>query len=90
MAMYLRTVRERRGWTQMQLAKASGIAQNSISKLERYAHKRPVYATVIALAQALSVSPENLRFGPDPRRRQRPIDGRRRSVPGGVTARVPA
>jgi hypothetical protein len=49
-----------------------------------------VYATVTALAQALGVSPENLRFGPDPRRRQRPSDGRRRPVPGGVTARVPA
>ena len=88
--MYLRTLRERRGWTQMQLAKASGIAQNSISKLERYAHKRPVYATVIALAHALEVGPENLRFGPVPRRRQRPIDGRRRAVPSVVAARVPA
>ena len=88
--MYLRTLRERRGWTQMQLAKASGIAQNSISKLERYAHKRPVYATVIALAHALEIGPESLRFGPDPRRRQRPIDGRRRAIQGGVAARVPA
>lgn len=88
--MYLRTLRERRGLTQMQLAKASGIAQNSISKLERYAHKRPVYATVTALAHALGVRAENLRFGPDPRRRQVPIDGRRRPVPSGVTARVPA
>ena len=88
--MYLRTLRERRGWTQMQLAKASGIAQNSISKLERYAHKRPVYATVIALAQALSVGPETLRFGPDPRRRQVPLDGRRRPVPAAGVTRVPA
>ena len=88
--MYLRTLRERRGWTQMQLEKASGVAQNNISKLERYSHKRPVYATVIALALALEVGPESLRFGPDPRRRQRPIDGRRRAVPSGAAARVPA
>lgn len=88
--MYLRTLRERRGWTQTQLADASGIAQNSISKLERYAHRRPVYATVIALAEALGVRPENLHFGPDPRRRHRPIDGRRRPVQKDITARVPA
>ena len=88
--MYLRTLRERRGLTQAQLAKKSGVAQNNISKLERNKHKRPVYATVTALARALRVRPENLHFGPDPRQHQLPIDGRRRAVPGGVTDRVPA
>jgi len=69
--MHLRSVRERRGLTQEQLERLSGVAQNTISKLESNPHARPVFATVVALAKALSWDPLQLRFGPDPRRRTR-------------------
>lgn len=66
---YLKTLRQRRQLTQAELtAKTnSKVAQNTISKLESNPHARPVYATVVALAKALGVRPDQLRFGPDPR-----------------------
>jgi transcriptional regulator with XRE-family HTH domain len=66
-SIYLRTVRRRRRLTQAQLAQKSGIAQNTISKLEANMNARPALATVAALAEALAVNPLALRFGPDPR-----------------------
>ena len=65
-AVYLRTVRARRQLTQVQLERLSGLAQNTISKLETRRGARPVFATVVALARALDVDPMALRFGPDP------------------------
>jgi transcriptional regulator with XRE-family HTH domain len=53
------------------------MAQNTISKLERGREKRPRYNTVLALARALRIVPESLRFGADPRTRNRPTDARR-------------
>jgi transcriptional regulator with XRE-family HTH domain len=75
---YLRTLRERRGFTQGQLATLSHVAQNTISKLERSISPRASFATAKALAQALGVSPGLLHFGPDPRHKDRPLDARRR------------
>jgi len=68
---YLKTLRERRHLTQEQLERLSGVAQNTISKLERRPMARPVFDTVAALARALDVDPLELRFGPDPARTPR-------------------
>ncbi len=64
---YLRTLRQRRQLTQVELERLSNVAQNTISKLESNPRARPVYDTVVALAAALHVRPDQLRFGPDPR-----------------------
>jgi transcriptional regulator with XRE-family HTH domain len=66
--VYLRTKREQLGLTQEDLEQASGIAQNTISKLESRGQARPGFETVMALATALGVEPAQPRFGPDPRR----------------------
>jgi transcriptional regulator with XRE-family HTH domain len=67
--MYLRTIREQRGLTQEQLEALAKVAQNTISRLESDPKARPVFHTVVALAEALHIDPKQLRFGPDPRRR---------------------
>ena len=64
--MHLRPLREHRGLTQQQLAQLSGVAQNTISKLEGNPNARPVFATVVAIAAALHVDPQRIRFGPAP------------------------
>jgi transcriptional regulator with XRE-family HTH domain len=64
---YLKTLRQRRQLTQVELERLSAVAQNTISKLESNPRSRPVFDTVMALARALGVRPEQLRFGPDPR-----------------------
>lgn len=86
--MHLRTLRQRRGWTQAQLATKSGIAQNTISRLEHNPLASPSRATVVALGRALSADPLQIRFGPDPRQKRTPVDGRRRALE--VPARVSA
>lgn len=75
--VHLRTLRERRGLTQQELAEKSGVKQNTISKAETRAQARPSFETHMALAKALKIAPERLKFGPDPKtgtaaRRRRP------------------
>ena len=77
-SVYLRTRREQLRLTQEDLEQKSGIAQNTISKLESRPPRRPAFATVTALATALGIDPERLRFGPDPQ--QRSPAPRRKSV----------
>lgn len=76
MPIYLRALRERRGYTQVGLAAKTGIPQTQISKLETRPRRRsPDFEVVVLLARALDVDPARLRFGPDPtpvRRRRRP------------------
>jgi transcriptional regulator with XRE-family HTH domain len=62
----LRTMRIKRNLTQVALAKRAGLVQNTISKLESTASARPPYATHTAIARALDIDPDRLRFGPDP------------------------
>ena len=66
--IYLRTRREQLRLTQEDLEARSGVAQNTISKLESRPRASPAFATVVKLAGALGVNPERLRFGPDPAR----------------------
>jgi len=63
---YLRSLRERRGFTQRVLAHKTGLSQDWISRLETKPQRRPSFDIVIALAEALGVDPRRLRFGPDP------------------------
>jgi len=66
--MFLKTLRIQQYGTQTALAQASQppVAQNTISRLECDAAAQPTWRTVVALAQALGVPPESLRFGPPP------------------------
>lgn len=73
MSSLLKTFRTGRDLTQTQLAKASGVAQNTISRIEVLG-SCPDFRTAVRLARALGVSVEEL-FGHlvsrAPRRRTR-------------------
>jgi len=79
--VYLRTLRERMRLTQEVLAARTGVAQNTISKLERNPHARPVFRTVAALATFFRKDPRDLRFGPDPAEQHRPPRRLKEQVP---------
>lgn len=64
--IHLRTAREDKGWTQERLEEASGVPQNTISRLERSSNSGVSAGTLLKLAEALDVDPRALRFGPDP------------------------
>lgn len=64
--IYLRAERERQKLTQELLEDASGVPQNTISRLERDPNANPSFGTVTKLATALKVDPAALRFGPVP------------------------
>lgn len=51
----LRNQRERRGWTQEELAEHADISARTVRALELGARKRPHPATVTALADALGL-----------------------------------
>ena len=59
----LKAWRLRKGWTQEQLAAATGIRQSQISKLERVSN--PKLNSVRKLEQALGLRAGTLVFGPD-------------------------
>lgn len=54
-AHQLRATRDRRGWNQQQLADASGMAQNAISRLESPGYGKPTITTLKRLAAAMDV-----------------------------------
>lgn len=51
LARQLISLRKKRGWTQQQLSKASGVQQSEISRIER-GQGNPTYRTLDALARA--------------------------------------
>jgi DNA-binding XRE family transcriptional regulator len=51
LALAVIQLRKKQGWTQQQLAKASGVQQSEISRIER-GQGNPTYRTLQALAQA--------------------------------------
>lgn len=63
MLMTLRTARERKGWTQEQLAAAAHLRQSQVSKLERTPTCNPKLATVRKLESALGLRAGTLLFG---------------------------
>jgi transcriptional regulator with XRE-family HTH domain len=59
----LKELRERRGLTQTELAKLSGVSRATIARYEAGEQHRPHSKTVRKLARALKARPEEL-FGP--------------------------
>src|SRR5712692_5219555 len=55
LARQLIIIRKRLGWTQQQLAKASGVQQSEISRIER-GQGNPTYSTIEALARAANMT----------------------------------
>jgi len=60
----VRTARLQRGWTQKELANASGLTQSAIGNYEKEWRTDPTSAALLKLASALSVTPEWLQQGP--------------------------
>lgn len=58
----LREARDAAGLTQDELAARSGVAQATISSLERGTRTNPTIDTVARLAEALGIAPSGLRF----------------------------
>ena len=63
--MNLRTARRIADLTQEQLAQKAGVDQTTISALERGISRNPSYETVVKLARALNITPEELFPVPD-------------------------
>lgn len=61
--MTLVQARQRARLTQDELAALAGVDQTTISSLETGRKTSPKFDTVMRLARALGVSPEQLRFG---------------------------
>lgn len=59
----LRTARERRKWSQVALARKSGVDQTTISRIEAAETTNPSNATVQKLEQALQLKRGTLVFG---------------------------
>jgi transcriptional regulator with XRE-family HTH domain len=74
----LRELREARGWTQQQLADASGVTASTVRCIEQGWNK-PAWDTVLALCQALAVRPDAFTQAPADRPPPRP--GRPRKAP---------
>jgi transcriptional regulator with XRE-family HTH domain len=56
----IRSLRERRGWTQKDLSLKSGIDQSLISALETDRKEDVRFSTIMALARSLGVQPHQL------------------------------
>ena len=56
----LRSLRKTRGWTQADLARASGLTRSHISRLEAGAIQLPSRERLHRLAQALGTTPDDL------------------------------
>ncbi|MDP2274465.1 MAG: helix-turn-helix transcriptional regulator [Archangium sp.] len=66
LALEVIQLRRSQRWTQQQLAKASGVQQSEISRIER-GQANPTYRTLIALAQAAK---KTVSFVSEPKRRR--------------------
>lgn len=66
----LRKLRERRGVTQVELARATGVTQTYIAKLESGAKVNPSLSVMMNLARALRVELTDLLHTKSRRRRQ--------------------
>ena len=54
----VRTLREKKGWTQTELGKRAGVAQNMISRIEKY--MMPFFDVACKICDALGVSPSEV------------------------------
>ncbi|MDD5079748.1 MAG: helix-turn-helix transcriptional regulator [Candidatus Omnitrophica bacterium] len=56
----LKDLRKEAGWSQQKLAEKAGLSFNVITKIEQGAAKSPSIHTIIKLADALSISIDDL------------------------------
>ena len=56
----IRELRQKRGWTQTELSRRSGVKQGVLSYIERGKTKHPRIDTLAAIASALGVPVERL------------------------------
>ncbi len=63
--MELKTARRIAGLTQQQLAEKAGVDDSLISRLERGDRKTASYESIVRIARALNVEPEELFPVPD-------------------------
>lgn len=54
----IKVYRVKRGWSQMELSKVSGVLQSTISEIENGIRKNPTFKTISKLAKALGESME--------------------------------
>jgi transcriptional regulator with XRE-family HTH domain len=76
-AAKLRTLRERAGLTQAELARLAGINHHSLTKLE-HGDRQPNWTTVLALAEALGCTPNDFLADETPTVPPRPVGRPRR------------
>jgi len=72
----VRNTRMRCGWTQKELALASGLTQSAIGNYESGQRTEPTSAALIKLAAALKVTPEWLRQGSASEKKESATDPR--------------
>jgi transcriptional regulator with XRE-family HTH domain len=76
-ASRLRRLRQEAGLTIQALADRAGMHRESVAQLER-GRRKPTWASVLALADALDVSLEAFRDRPDDRKRRKKRDEKKR------------
>ncbi|MEB4893705.1 helix-turn-helix transcriptional regulator [Bacillus thuringiensis] len=60
MMTMIREARLQKGWTQLDLAKKSGVPQPTISQIESGERKYPTYQNIKKIAEALGIKAEEL------------------------------
>ncbi len=60
LASKLRSARERKGWSQRQLADAAGVSQGAVNGIETGRRLRPTADVMCKLARAMGVKVESL------------------------------
>ncbi len=60
----IRTLRKQKGWSQGDLARESGIARGTVSKIETGSDSNPRMSTLVSLAAALGVRIDDLLYPP--------------------------
>ncbi|MBT2576869.1 helix-turn-helix transcriptional regulator [Bacillus sp. ISL-8] len=56
----IREARLEKGWTQLELAKKSGVPQPTLSQIESGERKYPTYQNIKKIAEALGIKTEEL------------------------------
>jgi transcriptional regulator with XRE-family HTH domain len=66
LTVHLRPVRLQKGWTQEELARRSGVAKSTISRIESGLTRGVGLGIVERLADALGLNPRTLLASPEP------------------------
>lgn len=60
LSIRLKELRKERGWTQQDLAQKAFLSFNAVTKIEQGAAKHPTLKTLIKLAEAFSITLDDL------------------------------